>query len=168
MCRTVITKTINCNRLCGYRMDFRIWNVFVKIDTNAARSYFHGLTYIAYVTTLEEVRPASTIWRRRYAPCIHDTRVCGAYEVRQKYLKDNSNTLSLYSLYERYNCSMWIRIRNATDHNILNWLIYSSRNWGMIESNVVIINFYNFKSTLKKIKRKKIKEDLKFWVTVFT
>lgn len=87
-------------------MDFRIRNVFVKNDTNAARSYFHELTYIVYVTTLEEVRPASTIWRRRYAPCIHDTRVRGAYEVRQKYLKDNSNTLSLYSLYERYNCSM--------------------------------------------------------------
>lgn len=70
------------------------------------------------------------------------TRVSGAYEVRQKYLKDNSNTLSLYTLYEWYNCWMWIRIRNATDHNILNWLIYSSRNWGMIESNVAIINFY--------------------------
>lgn len=34
------------------------------------------------------------------------TRVSGAYEVRQKYLKDNSNTLSLYTPYERYNCSM--------------------------------------------------------------
>lgn len=28
------------------------------------------------------------------------TRVSGAYEVRQKYLKDNSNTLSLYTLHE--------------------------------------------------------------------
>lgn len=81
------------------------------------------------------------------------TRVSGAYEVRQKYLKDNSNTLSLYTLHEWYNCSMWIRIRNATDHNILNWLIYSSRNWGMIESNVAIINFYK--------EEKKIKDDLK-------
>lgn len=78
---------------------------FIKIDTNAARSYFHGLTYIAYVTILEEVRPASTIWRRRNAPCIHDS-VSGAYEVRQKYLKDNSITLSLYTLYEQFNCSM--------------------------------------------------------------
>lgn len=31
---------------------------------------------------------------------VSTTRVSGAYEVRQKYLKDNSNTLSLYTLYE--------------------------------------------------------------------